>query len=57
MPDPFELNILGVQNLVGSNTNKSFAGGLGDEEEISSEQLDALSIDLTDDELLELRDQ
>lgn len=57
MPDPFELNILGVQDLVGSNTNKTFVGGLGDEEDVSSVQEDALSVDLTDEELLELKDQ
>lgn len=57
MPDPFLQNILGVQDLVGSDTNKSFVGGLGDEEGVSSHHEDALSIKLTDEELLELSKQ
>lgn len=54
--DNFQLNIDAVQNLVSSNTNKSFVGD-GDNEEVSSVQEDTLSVDLTDEELLQLRDQ
>lgn len=54
--DGFQLNIDGATNLVGSKTNKILNGG-SSEEGVSGEQEDYLSVDLTDEELLELRDQ
>lgn len=52
----FQININAVENLVGSSTNKAFVNS-GDTEEIASEQEDALELNLTDEELLELKDQ
>lgn len=54
--DNFQLNIDAVKNLVGSNTNKSFVDD-GDNEGIADEQEDYLSVDLTDEELIELKNQ
>ena len=54
--DLFQLNIDGVKNLVGSNTNKTFVDA-GDSEGVEGQEEDVLSVDLSDEELLELRDQ
>lgn len=54
--DPFAINISAVQDLVGSNTNKTFVNS-GDGEGISSEFQDELTLDLTDEELIELKKQ
>lgn len=54
--DNFQMNIDAVENLVGSNTNKTFVDS-GDSEGIDGEEIDLLSVKLTDKELLELRDQ
>ena len=54
--DSFQLNIDAVKNLVGSGTNKILGGGHADEG-VTGEQEDLLSIKLTDEELLELRDR
>lgn len=52
--DPFALNILGVQNLVETETNK-VSNGLNAEEGVTSDFIDYLELDMTDPELLELR--
>lgn len=54
--DSFQLNIDGVQDLVGSKANKTFTGD-GDVEGVSSEYQDELSLDMTDEELLDLKRQ
>lgn len=51
--DPFSLNILGVQNLVESDTNKTSNNPV---EEIG-ELTDALELKMSDEELLKLRDE
>jgi hypothetical protein len=56
MADNFQLNIDAVDNLVGSKTNKILNGG-SSEEGVSGEEQDYLSVELTDEELLQLRDQ
>lgn len=50
--DAFSLNILGPEDLVGSNTNK-LSDGENIQEGIDSELSDELSLDLSDEELLE----
>lgn len=54
--DPFEQNIIGVRSLVGSKTNKILGNGSSDEG-VTGEEEDYLSIKLTDEELLALRDK
>ena len=54
--DNFQLNIDAVKNLVGSTTNKTFVDA-GDSEGVEGSYEDDLSIDLTDEELLELAKQ
>lgn len=54
--DSFQLNIDAVDNLVGSKTNKVLNGG-SSEEGVSGDQQNYLAIDLTDEELLKLRDE
>ena len=56
MPDisPFDLNIEGVTDLVGDETNK-VSSSYAHDEGISSDAIDELALDLTDEELLELR--
>lgn len=54
--DPVELNIRGVQQLVGSKTNKSLDGASGQVEGVESEFKDEFTLDLTDEELLALSD-
>ena len=55
-PDNFALNILGVQDLVGNRTNKTFVEG-GSEEGIVSDFQDELSLKLDDEELITLKRQ
>jgi len=54
MADPVELNILGVQQLVGSKVNKTSDGAVGQNEGVMGETFDELALDLSDDELLHL---
>lgn len=54
MPDPIEGNILGVQQLVGSRLNKT-DGTLSVQEGVEGEKKDELDIELTDEELLDLK--
>ena len=56
MPEisPFDLNIQGVTDLVGNETNK-VSSSYAHDEGISSDAIDELALDLTDEELLELR--
>lgn len=54
--DPIEQNILGVQQLVGSKTNKSSFNS-DNLEGIEGEIIDELSLDLDDEELLSLAKQ
>jgi hypothetical protein len=54
--DNFQLNIDAVKNLVGSKTNKTFVDA-GDGEGVNGPEEDYLSIKLSKEELLELRDQ
>lgn len=53
MPDAFELNILGPEDLVGSNTNKLIDGS-NITEGISDDLTDALTLGMSDTELLDL---
>lgn len=55
--DPVALNVVGVNQLVGSHINKipEGAGTEGQEGE-QGDRIDALELDMTDEELLELRD-
>lgn len=48
------LNIAGVQSLVGSKMNKINSGATSDPEGIKDEKIDALDLDLSDEELLKL---
>ncbi len=52
--DAFTLNMLGVEDLVGSPTNK-VGDNLKEEEGVISDQLDALDLPMDDSELLELK--
>ncbi len=52
--DPFALNILGVQDLVETPTNK-IADQLGENEGITSDLTDELELDMSDEELLALK--
>lgn len=52
--DPILLNVQGVEQLVGSKLNKIQNGNGADEGE-TGDRIDALSLDMNDDELLELR--
>lgn len=52
--DAFSLNIDGVENLVNSSTNKTSMDGVIDEG-ISSDFIDELTLDMSDEELLELK--
>ena len=54
--DNFELNIIGVQDLVGSHANKVYTGN-SDEEGVVGDYQDELSLDLSDEELLDLKKQ
>jgi len=55
--DPFSLNIEGVSQLIGPHKNKKGDGVGGGSEGVVSEKYDSLSVDMTDAELLALRDQ
>lgn len=55
--DPFSLNVEGVAQLVGSNKNKNGDGVVGDPEGIVGEKYDALSVKMSDVELLALRNE
>lgn len=52
--DPFALNILGVEDLVGTEVNK-VSGGLDEQEGVSGDFTDDLTLDMSNEELLELR--
>lgn len=51
MQDPIEQNILGVQSLVGSQINKT-PGKIPGTDDVSEERKDALSLKMTDEELI-----
>lgn len=53
--DPFALNILGAQNLVGSDQNKTRVGNANDEG--VGELVDELELPKKDSELIELKDE
>ncbi len=53
--DPFSLNVEGVQDLVGNQTNKIDSTTTGSPEGAASDKYGALTLDLTDAELLLLR--
>lgn len=55
--DNFQQNIDAVDNLVGSKTNKVFNANGFEDEGVTSEEEDYLSIKLDDEELLRLRDE
>lgn len=55
--DPFALNIRGVTDLVESKTNKIPGNAAGSPEGQASERVDALDLDMSDEELLKLRNQ
>lgn len=52
--DPITLNVLGVQNLVGSKLNKRPDGTTLNDEGVESEKIDVLELSLNDDELIQL---
>lgn len=52
--DAFSLNIAGVSNLIETPTNK-VTNGLSDEEGVTSDFIDLLELDMSDEELLELK--
>jgi len=52
--DPFKLNILGVQNLIETDTNK-VAVDAESEEGVTSDFIDELDLDMSDEELLDLK--
>lgn len=53
-PNPFLANIMGVENLVDSTTNK-FLDNLHDNEGIVSDEIDELELDMSDEELKDLK--
>ena len=55
--DPIEQNILGVQQLVSSKVNKTSQGVLVNSEGVEGELKDELELDLTDQELLNLKNK
>jgi hypothetical protein len=55
--DPFALNIRGVTDLVENPINKVKTGSGQSPEGAISERYDSLSLDMTDEELLKLRDE
>lgn len=52
--DPFKLNILGVQDLIETDTNK-ISSGFDQDEGVTSDFLDDLELDMSDEELLDLK--
>jgi hypothetical protein len=54
---PFSLNVKGVTDLVESRTNKVQSSGGQSPEGVTGEKYDVLALDMTDDELLKLRDE
>lgn len=52
--DPFKLNILGVQDLIETETNK-IASGFDNDEGVTSDFIDELELDMKDEELLDLK--
>ena len=54
--DPFSINISAVDDLVSSKTNKVYTGN-SDEEGVVGDYQDELSLDLSDEELLDLKKQ
>lgn len=55
--DPFALNIRGVTDLIENDTNKVAAGGSTSSEGVNDVAYDALKLDMSDEELLKLRDE
>lgn len=51
---PTTLNVLGVENLVSTNTNK-ILNGISADEGVSGDEIDLLELDMTDEELRTLR--
>lgn len=54
--DPFAQNIAGVADLIGNDTNKVSSGAGSPFEGASGERYDALKLDMTNEDLLKLRD-
>ena len=57
MPNPFEMNVLGVQDLIENPTNKTQGQDSGSPEGVAGEKYDVLDIDAKDEDLLKLRDE
>lgn len=55
--DPFAQNILGVASLVESKTNKVNDGSFDDKEGVAGDKYDSYSLEMSDEELLKLRDE
>jgi hypothetical protein len=55
--DPFSMNVLGVTDLVESQTNKLNAGEYDVDEGVVSDEYDALSLTTPDEDLLKKRDE
>lgn len=55
--DPFALNVRGAADLVENRLNKVSTGGDGSPEGATTEKYDSLSLNMTDKELLKMRDE
>ena len=55
MADPFETNVQGARDLVSNKTNKLPNGNFENPEGEAGERIDALSLDLSDEALLKIR--
>ncbi len=55
--DPFATSIAGVADLIGNGVNKVNPGAAAQNEGATGDEFDALSVDMTTEELLKLRDQ
>ncbi len=53
--DPFEMNIIGAQNLVSSDMNKTNSGNSGESD--VGELVDELDLEMSDEELISLSDE
>ncbi len=55
--DAFQINIDGVQNLIESGTNKVGTNGGNDDEGVQGDYEDLLELPMSDEELIQLRDE
>lgn len=55
--DPFSLNVLGVTDLINNKTNKTSGDGIDSPEGKQGEEYGSLSLSMSDEEFLKLRDE